>query len=216
MGAFHLPGLVTQMDTLQDAANTQPITIKARHISINPHTFRHVLPIHEQTQIKSHQNRVLRTPGLFCTIYHSLLSFFLIPIHWYCSSSNACICMIGLNELATNVLDGSKKICSLGTSKQPRTASLTQTMQHTKYKNLIWSKLHNTEQREATAILTHAALSPQLGSNKISPHFCNFIQIQCTSEYATLPGNFLIKYLLAKTVEKGQRLVLGQSASGLN
>ena len=40
------------MDTLQDAVNTQPITIKAGHISTNPHTFRHVLPIHGQTQIK--------------------------------------------------------------------------------------------------------------------------------------------------------------------
>ena len=136
MGAFHLPGLVTQMDTLQDAVNTQPITIKAGHISINPHTFTHVLPTHGLTQIKliSPKQSFMHTRLVLRYLLFSF-SFFLIPIHWYCSSSNACICMIGLNGLATHVPDGSKKICSLGTSKQPRTASLIQTMQHTKYKN---------------------------------------------------------------------------------
>ena len=139
MGAFHLPGLVTQMDTLQDAVNTQPITIKAGHISINPHIFRHVLPIHGQDTNKT----ILTTTEFYTHQACSApsFSFFLIPIHWYCSSSIvvilAYIYMTGLNGLATNVLDSSKKICSLGTSRQPRTASLTQTMQHTKYKNLV-------------------------------------------------------------------------------
>ena len=89
MGAFHLPGLVTQMDTLQDAVNTQSTTIKAEHISINPHTFRHVLPIHGQDTNKT----ILTTTEFYAHQACSApsFSFFLIPIHWYCSSSTVVI-----------------------------------------------------------------------------------------------------------------------------